>query len=233
MSYTPVKTVTDGESWTAKDMNRYIRDNFAAGVPDLMTMKGDLVAASGADAGVRVGVNAINFSRFVAASGEAGGVKWVPPGAARLWVGGDGVSGVITGFLDTSCFTTEIIDSDAASTRSTSGSVHWYFTVPTTGYYLIGTVLSLGYTNSLVLDSGVWGINDYCYVKLFEAGGEKSVLLHDYTQTGNEFRHSVDGMDIAYLTAGNTVELKHYHTNDENETKYHQGSTVFIKLLGI
>ena len=75
MAYTEVKTVIDGDSWTANDMNVYVKDNFAAGVPDLMTTKGDIVAATGADAAARVGVGA-NGTVLIADSTQAAGVKW-------------------------------------------------------------------------------------------------------------------------------------------------------------
>jgi hypothetical protein len=78
MAYTAVPTVATGDTWTAANHNTYIRDNFAAGVPDAFTAKGDLFVGTGADAGTRVGVGA-NGTELVADSSETTGVKWTTP----------------------------------------------------------------------------------------------------------------------------------------------------------
>ena len=49
MSYTAVPTVATGDVWTASNHNLYIRDNFRAIVPDVITAKGELILAAGAD----------------------------------------------------------------------------------------------------------------------------------------------------------------------------------------
>jgi hypothetical protein len=50
MSYNSVPTVSTGDTWSAANHNTYIRDNFAAGVPDIFTAAGDLVYATAANA---------------------------------------------------------------------------------------------------------------------------------------------------------------------------------------
>ena len=75
MAYSAVPTVATGDTWTAANHNTYIRDNFAAGVPDIFTAKGDLAVATAADAAAAVGVGADNSS-LIADSGETAGVKW-------------------------------------------------------------------------------------------------------------------------------------------------------------
>lgn len=50
MAYSAVPTVTTGDSWSAANHNTYIRDNFAAGVPDIFTAAGDLAYATAANA---------------------------------------------------------------------------------------------------------------------------------------------------------------------------------------
>jgi hypothetical protein len=54
MAYATVPTVATGDLWTAANHNSYIRDNFAAGVPDIFTTKGDLAVATGPDAAARL-----------------------------------------------------------------------------------------------------------------------------------------------------------------------------------
>jgi hypothetical protein len=75
MAYSPVPTVTTGDAWTASNHNTYIRDNFAAGVPDIFAAKGDLAVGSGPDAAVRLGVGA-NGSILIADSSKAAGMRW-------------------------------------------------------------------------------------------------------------------------------------------------------------
>lgn len=50
MSYSAVPTVATGDTWSAANHNTYIRDNFAAGVPDIFTAAGDIAYATAANA---------------------------------------------------------------------------------------------------------------------------------------------------------------------------------------
>jgi len=68
MAYNPVPTVATGDLWTASSHNTYIRDNFAAGVPDLFTAAGDLVYGTGANAAARLAIGA-NGKPLVVSSG--------------------------------------------------------------------------------------------------------------------------------------------------------------------
>jgi hypothetical protein len=93
MAYTPVKTVQTGDSWTAKDVNAYVKDNFAASIPDLMTTKGDIIVATGIDAGIRVGIGA-NDLRLTAEAAQASGVKWGKGSADLITTKGDVLIGL-------------------------------------------------------------------------------------------------------------------------------------------
>lgn len=75
MAFTTVPTVATGDLWTAANHNAYIRDNFAAGVPDIFTTKGDIAVGSAADAAGRLGVGS-NGQVLIADSAQALGVKW-------------------------------------------------------------------------------------------------------------------------------------------------------------
>lgn len=75
MAYNPVPTVTTGDLWTASNHNTYIRDNFAAGVPDIFEAKGDIAVASGANAAGRLPVGS-NGQILMADSSRTLGVKW-------------------------------------------------------------------------------------------------------------------------------------------------------------
>ena len=69
MSYNAVPTVATGDLWSAANHNTYIRDNFAAGVPDIFSAAGQLVYGAGVD------------SASVLALGAAGKVLKVNSGA--------------------------------------------------------------------------------------------------------------------------------------------------------
>ena len=75
MAYSSVPTVATGDLWTAANHNTYVRDNFAAGVPDIFTTKGDLAVASAADVAQRLAVGA-DGQVLMADSAQAYGIKW-------------------------------------------------------------------------------------------------------------------------------------------------------------
>lgn len=77
MAYTPVPTVSTGDLWTAADHNTYIKDNFAAGVPAIITAKGDLVVGSGSQSAGILSVGD-DYNLLTTLSSEALGLKWVP-----------------------------------------------------------------------------------------------------------------------------------------------------------
>lgn len=75
MSYNAVPSKNTGDTWTATENNIYLRDNFASSVPDLFTTKGDMVVATGADAGIRLAAGT-NDLVFTADSAQTTGTKW-------------------------------------------------------------------------------------------------------------------------------------------------------------
>ena len=75
MAYLPVPSVNAGDLWTAAQHNTYIKDNFAAGVPDIFTTKGDIAVASGADAASRLAIG--NTGQVLLPStGSSVGIAW-------------------------------------------------------------------------------------------------------------------------------------------------------------
>jgi len=76
MAYNTPPTKNTGDVFTASEFNTYIRDNFAAGVPDIFAAKGDLAAATGPDAATRLAVGT-NGQRLAADSAQSAGMKWV------------------------------------------------------------------------------------------------------------------------------------------------------------
>lgn len=84
MAYNAVPTAYDGApAWTSQFVNKYIRDNFAAGVPDIFAAKGDIAGATAADAAGRlaVGTNGLILS---ANSAQATGLQWIRDAAVDM-----------------------------------------------------------------------------------------------------------------------------------------------------
>lgn len=74
MAYVAIPHKGVGETVSATEYN-VIADNFVAGVPDIFTTKGDIAAATAANAASRLAVGS-NDEVLIAASGEATGIKW-------------------------------------------------------------------------------------------------------------------------------------------------------------
>ena len=133
MGYTAVPTVTTGDIWTAANHNKYLKDNFEAGVPGIFDAKGDMIVATGANAGQKLSVGAdgdpLGFNPLL-----TGGAKW---GAAMMTVL---TMSADTGFLgngDAIPWNTEVKDdfvghSGSGSTISVKGvclvgaNIHYY-----------------------------------------------------------------------------------------------------------
>jgi hypothetical protein len=75
MAWTTPRTYTTGELITAAICNTHIRDNFNQTAPALVTTKGDLVAATAANAPARVAVGS-NGALLAANSSASAGVDW-------------------------------------------------------------------------------------------------------------------------------------------------------------
>ncbi len=75
MTYKPVTTKQAGDSLSAKEYNQFIKDNPAAGIPDIFTTKGDIAVGTGNDTVSRLGVGT-NGQILTADSTQATGVKW-------------------------------------------------------------------------------------------------------------------------------------------------------------
>lgn len=74
MAYVPLTTQVTGGTILASWANQ-VKDNFAAGVPDVFTTKGDVMVASGADAGARLAVGT-DYQVFQARAGATLGADW-------------------------------------------------------------------------------------------------------------------------------------------------------------
>jgi hypothetical protein len=128
MAYNTPPTKSVGDPFTASEWNTYIRDNFAAGFPDLAAAKGDILVATAANAAQALTAGS-NYQVLEALSSETTGVRWAGNApAARLYrttaqsIGNDSDTQII-GFT---------ADYDYGS--FISGNT---FVIPITGLYLL------------------------------------------------------------------------------------------------
>lgn len=132
----PAKIATD--TLDLADYNK-IKGNFEAGVPDIMTTKGDIAVATGADAAARLAIGA-DDTILVPDSGESTGLAWQIQPAARVYNSGDidpATSSWVTLTFDSERFDPDSMHSTVANTDR--------LTVPTNGdgIYLIGGAAKL------------------------------------------------------------------------------------------
>lgn len=78
MAYNTPPTKNVGDSFTAAEWNTYMRDNMAAGVPDIFTTAGDLAVGSGPDAATRLAVG--SAGQILTATP----VQWAYPNAPKV-----------------------------------------------------------------------------------------------------------------------------------------------------
>jgi len=72
MAYNTPPTKNTGDTFSASEFNTYIRDNMAAGVPDIFEAAGDLAVGSGADAAMRLAKGQIGQLLRVLSNGSVG-----------------------------------------------------------------------------------------------------------------------------------------------------------------
>lgn len=208
MAYTPVPTVSTGDSWTAQDMNRYVKDNFAAGVPGLMTTKGDIVAATGVDAAARVGVGANDSVLFANSNKEAGMEFGDQDNEVRTH--GDGGShglGADDAVTKLTCISTE--DFDTGGNFSSDR-----FTASQPGFYYISC--SLHYNWTFHVSYGPYE-GEYLRLKLYKNGALETVLVNieAMSDSDTDWRNEVViGGTVLWLDVDDYIEF--YGQKDYN-----------------
>lgn len=132
MAYTDIPTVAVGDLYSADNFNTYLRDNFAAGIPDKFTAKGDIAFGEGTDT---IGILSVgsNGQWLETDAGETLGAKWAAP----------------TGFFDWftfGAFTSDTWDDRQVITLSYETpiiDIHTLFSIPDTASRLFwGTLMA-------------------------------------------------------------------------------------------
>jgi hypothetical protein len=193
MAYIAVETVTTGQAgWGATWVNTFIKNNFAAGVPDIFTTKGDIVAATAADTAARLAVGADSLV-LVANSGAASGVQWGAPGLIK--VNDSGSQGSI---WNTAVKLTQL-DNEFYDLGSQWANDRFTCTCP--GYYLVTCMFQYR-------RGGTW-LADYSgYFMIYKNGAIYSYISLGVTQAASaDYVLSTFGADIVYLTFGDYIEF--------------------------
>jgi hypothetical protein len=226
MSYktvTPKTDVTTGLS--AKEYNQFIKDNFAASIPDLFTAKGDIAVATGIDAAIPVAVGA-NGAYLWADSGATAGVSWSI--TEKLFAGPSGSVFSMTrngSWTDASWITGEKFDIASAYSSYT-------FTSPKSGYYLVMA--------SIVLASGGSGWDGvtapwYLKVGISINGTNYCTICHECIMYNNS-NTEIDsrGCDIMSLAKNDAVRLQYLlATNRAQAAGLYWSNTAFSYGLAI
>ena len=182
-----------------------LRDNFELTAPGLVTTKGDIVAATAANATSRLEVGA-SGSVLVPATGEATGLKWHIAPTCRAY--NDAAIDPATSSWVTLTFNQERWDSDAMHSTSVNAG---RLTIPSSGdgIYMIDG-------GALFDTSGVGGGTAYYGIRVILGGATviKQIGPVEITQDTHDMGMAISA--LYNLAATNYVELQVFTTADIN-----------------
>lgn len=222
MAYTEMSTKTTGDIPGATDWN-HIVNNFAAGVPDIMTTKGDLAVGSAANAVGRLGVGT-NGQVLIADSAETLGLKWSSPISALARCIVAAAQNISTATSTIINYGTETYDPDNTITVGAA----WKYTVPTgkAGYYLVSA--------SLLLDANAgWEVGENANIALYKGGVLQSYLDASHVQAAGTYQIYLNGATMIYLEAAEYIDIRVYQNSDNTIATTNDGnaSHIFIARL--
>jgi hypothetical protein len=200
MAYTPVPTQSTGDSWTAAEHNTYIRDNFAASVPDVFTTKGDIFLATGADAGAILAVGT-DGQLLSANSTTATGWQWTSPATAQAHARYkvSAATNCVNATPTIINFDTLVYDTDSAVTIGAA----WKFTVPAShdGYYMVAAAVTL------VSDTG-WAAGEYMQMDLYKNASVLALMARNTAQAAGTYIMGVNGAILVNLVATDYIDVR-------------------------
>lgn len=204
MAYNALATAVTGDLWTAANHNTYIKDNFAAGVPDIFTAAGDIAYATGANAAAPLAVGAARQGLFVNAGATAPEWSSILFGCSVSLTTDQAIS---AGSTDKIIFDTENYDtSDLWSSSDAdavlipfdgifhiSGVIEFAEGVVTSGKVYVGDV-QIDYVSNATSTNAE--VVNFTYINRFVTGAD--VCLSVYTQGGN----TISGVDYSVYYLG-------------------------------
>jgi len=201
MAYAPLPAKVAGDTITLANWDN-IRDDFAAGVPDIYTAKGDLAAATAADTATRLAIGA-DDATLVPDSGQANGLAWQIQPAARVYNSADidpAPSGWVTLTFDSERYDTDTCHSTVANTDR--------LTVPSdgAGLYHIG--------GNIEFDTSGYAAGEARYGVRFLLNGATVIGVNDQIRAHGSIDHVVPlAIDYA-LAVADYLQLQVYTAND-------------------
>ena len=196
MVYTTIPTKSDTNDITAAEWNTYIRDNAAAGVPDIFEAAGDLAVGSGSRAAVRLPVGSPR-AFLNANSAAAAGMEWRPkPKAMGIGPSSQTLNPLVSTRLDL-----------AATVQAVGGMTvdlgNNTIVVPRTGRYT--TIYRVGVARNVPYTTDDFPTNGY-YVALYL----NNILMNIWWRDGAPPRWNSmvwSGTISMNLTAGSSIFL--------------------------
>lgn len=194
MAYIAVETVATGQAgWGATWVNTFIKNNFAAGVPDIFTTKGDLAVGTAADTATRLAVGAVNGYILFSDSSQTTGLRWGFPGLAKVNDNGSQTIGAIPEKLTQ-------LDNEFYDLYSVWAGDR--FTSAMAGYYLVTCMFQFD------VSAGTWTANNKCLFMTYKNGAIYSHVVMGIAQaSGSNYVISGSAIDVIYLDYGAYLEF--------------------------
>ena len=221
MAYTAVPTQVTGDTWSATEHNTYVKDNFAAVLPDIATTKGGLWVATAANAATELAVGS-DDNYFIADSAQSAGVKWGTADIFKKTVLTRGSNLTHTGTETAIPWTSEVVDDEGLHSASSSTITFG------DGFYLIMMFMN-GYNSELDTTNyeDRLGIRFKINTVTVAETGAKVLDQEDYYLTYSFLTYAAEfdsGDDlICYVWTGNSTGTR---------TVYANYTTIYILKFG-
>jgi hypothetical protein len=222
MSYIPVRSVASGDKLGARDYNQFIRDNWAAGVPDLFTTKGDIATGTGDKSAARLGVGS-NTAMLVSDNKATGGARWIVFPLAHVRATGANTNAITQGVWQSiwnyDGYKTEVFD-----TGSNYAASSVVFTAPRSGPYYVSAAFETTHDTY----AGLTAITLAVYI---DAAIYSVIAKVNVQSASATMKTRYAGSDVVWMAAGSTLEI-FYALNDVNgNTRFANSASFFLDII--
>lgn len=197
MAYSAVPTVSTGDLWTAANHNTYIRDNFIAGVPDIITTKGDLVVGTGADAATRMGVGSDGKVIEARSAVSQLGMQWHSGWFAKA--SRSTAQSINSGSITLIQYDTEDDDPDSIQTLGAS----YHIVTPYAGLYLCIVKWSWA--------SASWAVGNQVDFYVYNGGSSELLFTSAVCPITATWVFAGQGLGIVNVAAGVSLDVRVNH----------------------